>query len=256
MENEIGANDLTLEELDELFKDDDLEQSPAQNQDTDDQDGVNDSEEDTAADSNADKSDTKSVETTKAFAKRLKESTDKARAEERDAVAKSLGYDSYAALQKANEKKLLEDKGLDPDEVSPVIEELVKKRLDEDPRMKELAELRKQQIEAFGKKELAEITELTGGEITSLAQLPKEVIDLWKKKGSLKSAYIELEGEKLITKIRSEQSKGSTSHLQNVSGITPTPSNKRPLTDEEKRIYKLFNPYISDEELNKKMYDK
>jgi len=187
----------------------------------------------------------------------LRESTDKARQEERDSIAKSLGYSSYDELVKSRENKLLEDKGLDPEQVSPAIEEIVKKRLDEDPRMKELEELRKEKIKEFGKKELAEITALTGGEITRLEQLPKEVLDLWKTEGSLKSAYMKLEGEKLITKIRSEQSKGSTSHLQSPSGSTNTlPTDKRPLSEEEKQIYKFFNPNITDEELSKKLYDK
>ena len=103
---------------------------------------------------------------------------------------------------------------------------------------------------------MAEITTLTGGEITKLSQLPKEVIDLWKKKGSLKSAYMELEGEKLISKIRGEQSKGSTSHLANPGGTSGIPDNKRFLTAEEKQLWKLFRPSITEEELNKKMIDK
>ena len=74
-------------------------------------------------------------------------------------------------------------------------------------------------------------------------------------KGSLKSAYLELEGEKLINKIRSEQSKGSTDHLANPSGSTPPPSNKRPLNDKEKAIWRQFNPHITDDELNSKFVE-
>lgn len=243
----FGANEFTAAELDLLFSDEFEQTTPAANEETEGQKSEDNSE--------TDKKEETKVDTTKVFAKRLKESTDKARREERDAIAKSLGYESYEALQKSRETKILEDKGLDPDAVSPAIEEIIKKRLDEDPRMVELAEYRKKQVEEFGKKELAEITKLTDGEITSLAQLPKEVIDLWKKKGSLKSAFMELEGEKLITKIRSGQSKGSTSHLQTPSGTTPPQTNKRPLTDAEKKAYKFFNPNMSDEELNKLTYD-
>lgn len=241
----FGANDFTLEELDELFRDEGEETSPAPEK-----------TENPQSENIESAKKEENVDTTKAFAKRLKESTDKARQEERDSIAKSLGYESYADLQKQRESKLLEEKGLDPEQVSPVVDELVKKRLDEDPRMKELEELRKKQIEAFGKQELEEIKVLTGGEITTFNQLPKEVLNLWKTKGSLKSAYLELEGEKLINKMRSEQSKGTTEHLQTLNGITPPQSNKRPLTSEEKNVYKFFNPRITDEELNKKMYDK
>ena len=254
MGDEFGANEFTMEELDQLFNSEFEQETPPANDETNGQNSESKPEYNNVEETkNSDKG---STDTTKAFAKRLKESTDKARQEERDAIAKSLGYDSYDALQKANEKKMLEDKGLDPEQVSPVIDELLKKRLDEDPRMKELAELRQKQIVEFGKKELAEITTLTNGEITSLAQLPKEVVDLWKKKGSLKSAYLELEGEKLINKMRSEQSKGSTDHLNTPNGPSPEQSKTRPLTDEEKRVYKYFNTNISDEELNKKTYNK
>lgn len=240
MPDEKSVNEFTMEELDSLFNSEFEQEAPPVNNETDSQETGNDA------------SKTDDVDTTKAFAKRLKESTDKVRREERDAIAKSLGYSSYDELQKSRENKLIEDKGLDPDEVSPIVDELVKKRLDDDPRMKELAELRKKQVEDFGKKELEEIKKLTDGEITSLNQLSKEVIDLWKKKGSLKSAYLELEGEKLITKIKGEQSKGNTSHLNVPNGSTSPKSNERPLTDKEKQMFKFFNRNISDEELNKR----
>lgn len=235
-----GANEYSLEELEELFKEDTQPTTPAAN-------------EDTTEPQNTDGKDEKpAVDTTKAFATRLKESTDKAKREERESIAKSLGYESYDAMVKTRESKLLEDKGLDPAQVTPIVEQLVKQRLDNDPRMLELDELRKKQIAEFGKKELAEITKLTNGEITKLSQLPSNVIELWKTKGSLKSAYMEIEGEKLITKMRSAQSKGSTDHLTNLSGTSGNNLNTRPLTNDEKQAWKLFNPNMSDEELNKK----
>ena len=251
---DMGANEFTLEELEQLFKDDTQPTTPAvdENNNTD-NDGNTD-----AQDGNNETGDDKSnhVENTKAFAHRLKESTDKARREERESIAKSLGYESYEDMENKRKNKLLEDKGLDPDEVSPIVDELVKQKLENDPRMQELEEFRKQRVAEFGKRELAEITKLTGGEITKFSQLPKEVIDLWKERGSLKSAYLEIEGENLIIRARSEQSKGSTNHMQNLNGTSPANKNERPLTDEEKAIWKLFNPNISDEELNKKTITK
>ena len=122
--------------------------------------------------------------------------------------------------------------------------------------MKELETLRAQKIADFAKRELSEITKLTDGEITDLNQLPKEVIELWKQKGSLKSAYLELEAEKLITKIKSGQSKGSTEHLNSLSGAKNPASNKRALTNEEKLTWRFFNPSMTDEEIDKIMIDK
>lgn len=243
-----GANNFTMEELEQLFQSESEQATPPADNSVA-ENVVNDTEQN----SNASESD--NVDTTKAFAKRLRESTEKARREEREAIAKSLGYESYDDMQKKRENQILRDKGFDPDEVSPLVDEIVKQRLENDPRIKELETLRAKQVQEFGRQELAEITKLTGGEITSLTQLSPEVIELWKKKGSLKSAYIELEGEKLIGKIRGEQSKGSTDHLRSPSGTSTTPSKQRLLTDEEKRVWKFFNPGMSDEELNKKLVD-
>lgn len=250
MPDEIfGANEFTAEELEALFQDDEPQQEtpPATENGTDDTTTENTSETGTET--------TSAVDTTKAFAKRLKESTDKARREEREAIAKSLGYESYDAMQKKREQDLLDSKGLDAEDVSPVIDEIVKQRLDNDPRMARLAELESQQVKEFGKKELAEISKLTGGKITSFSQLPREVIDLWTKKGSLVKAYMEVEGVNLVNSIRSEQSKGSTEHLANPSGSLPSQAKKRHLTNEEKNMWKAFHPHMSDEELNKKMID-
>lgn len=243
-----GANDFTMEELEQLFQSESEQATPPAENTV-----VENVVTDTEQGSNAGESNT--VDTTKAFAKRLRESTDKARREEREAIAKSLGYESYEDMQKKRENQLLRDKGFDPEEVSPLVDEIVKQRLENDPRIKELETLRAKQVQEFGRQELAEITKLTGGEITSLTQLSPEVIELWKKKGSLKSAYIELEGEKLIGKIRGEQSKGSTDHLRSPAGTSTAPNKQRLLTDEEKRVWKFFNPGITDEELNKKLVD-
>lgn len=238
----IGANLFTPEELEELFKDETEPETPPVTNET----AKASDESNTATGTDAG-----TIDQTKAFAHRLKESTDKARREERESIAKELGFESYEALQKSKEKKIYEDNGLDQDSVSPVIDQLVKARIDSDPRMAELEELRKEKVKEFGKRELAEITTLTNGEITALEQLPREVIDLWKKNGSLKSAYLQLEGEKLISKMRSEQSKGSTAHLANPSGASAK-SDVRPLTADEKRVWRTFNPGITEEELNKK----
>lgn len=246
MPGNIDVNEFTADELEELFSDETQSESSQTEQTTDPQKEEQSTEQ---------KKETTDVDKTKAFAKRLKESTDKARQEERDAIAKSLGYESYEELQKSREKEIIEKKGLDPEQVSETVEEIVKKRLEEDPRMKELDELKKQRVKEFGEKELAEISKLTNGEITKFSQLSKEVIDLWTKKGSLKAAYMELEGEKLITKIRGEQSKGSTSHLANPTGTSGVET-KRALTEQEKVIWKKFNPRMTDEELSKIMVDK
>lgn len=242
MPNENGVNefDLSSIDLDALFADETTQETPP-------------AEEGTATNEPESTDDVQQSEpdTTKAFARRLRESTDKARTEEREAIAKSLGYASYDDLTKSREKKLIEEKGFDAADVTPLVDQLVKERIDNDPRMQELNELRQMKVQEFARKELAEITRLSGGEITSINQLKPEVIEAWKKKGSLKSAYLEVEGENRIMKIMSDQSKGTTSHLANASGTAPMPTGMRTLTAAEKQMYKFFNPSMTDEDLNK-----
>ena len=248
-----GANGFNLADLEALFQDEPAQATPPA---TEDNTNTN-TQEDGATDKNEDTGNThEKVDTTKAFAQRLKESTAKAVAAEREAIAKSLGYASYDELQKDREKKVFEDNGLDQSVVNPVIEELVKQRIDNDPRMKELEGYRQRQLQEFGRKELAELKELTGGQITSMAQLSRNVLDEWAKSGSLVDAYMKVEGRNLIKNLRNEQNKGTTSHLQNPSGTTGAPSGKRFLTEDEKKVWKMFNPKMSEDELNKKLIDK
>ena len=197
------------------------------------------------------------VTETQAFARRLREETTKVRAEERESIAKSLGYESFAAMQSAREKEILEARGLDPDDVMPAVEQLVEQRLAEDPRLRELDSYRQERMTAWAQRELAELSQLTEGRVTTLADVPKDVLELWKTKGSLKAAYMELHGEALIREMRasiaSGQSRGSTGHMKSPQG-TPAPvgsGNKRPFTQQEKDVYRLFNPNVTEEELSR-----
>lgn len=241
---------ISIEELEALFNEDSDQETPTGTEEKEMPDNTGDTP------PAPEQPEQKDVTTTKAFSDRLKEKTTKAVEKERAEIAKNMGFESYEAMIKSREEKLMSEKGLDPEQVRPVVEELLKQRLENDPRMKELDALRKKQLVEFGKAELAEISKLTNGEVTKFEQLPKEVVEIWKQKGSLKSAYLEVKGEELIMKARSGQSKGTTDHLASPTGNTPSPKNQRLLTEQEKEMYKYFNPRLSDEELNKKTVDK
>lgn len=240
----FGANELDVKDIEALFASN-SPASPQEGNTTPTPATEEKGETDPGATANPD------VTATKAFAKRLKESTEKAVNDEREKIAKSMGYDSYAAMVAANENKVIAQKGLDPDQVAPIVDELVKKRIDNDPRMLELEGYRKREAEIFAQNELAEIAKLTDGEITKLEQLPPEVVELWKSKGSLKAAYLEAKGEDLVNKLKAKQNRGTTAHLNTATGTTPATSNTRPLTPEEIKMYKFFNPNMTDEELSK-----
>lgn len=250
-EIEKGANEITMSEIEAFLNSDGTDTPPVEDK------------EGTPPATQPNPEQKPAVTETQAFAHRLKEATNKAREEERNNIAKGLGYKDYAEMQKSKEADILKAKGLDPDEVSPVVEELLKKRLEEDPRLKELEDFRQQKIKDWAEKELVELKTLTSGKISKMEDIPKEVIELWKtgKKGSLKAAYLELEGEKLIREmqagIASEHSKGSTNHLLNPQGSSKVGlENKRPMTAKEKEIFKIFNPDATEEQMSKILKNK
>lgn len=234
----MGANEFSLDDLDNLFED---EQEP-KGQDTPPANGEA-----------VPPKEAETVETTKAFAHRLKEKTEQAVLAERERIAISLGYKSYDDMESSRSKKLLSDEGLDPELVQPIVDKLVEQRIANDPRMKELEGYRQQQVQEFAKQELKQLSELTGVKYTSLDELPKDVIDDWRTSGSLKSSYIKLHGEELIMKSRNAANRGQTSHMEPPQGapIVTGPA-KRALTADEKAVWKVFNPKISDKELNEK----
>lgn len=243
--NDYGANGFTAEELEELFREDDQQETPPADNNIPQSDDGNSN--------TGNGTDDSQVDTTKVFAKRLKESTAKAVSEERERIAKSLGYESYADMEKKRENDIYAKNGLNPEDVSPIVDQLIKARLENDPRMKELSEYRNREVQEFGKKELAELTKITDGAITSLSQVPKEVIQRWSESGSLVKAYMELEGVNLLTKLKSSYSKGTTSHMNTPSGSSAPSKKQRHLTEEEKRAWRLFHPNMTEEQLNNKM---
>lgn len=217
-------------------------------------------------DSSPEEKEQKSAEDTQVVKKTDEEKRSDAKAfsirlnEEREKIAKEAGYESYDDMRKQREKKKLEDEGLDPEVASPVLEDLVKQRIEQDPRIKEYEELKKREQEREFKewceKEVKQLNSLTDGKIKSLSDVPQDVVKLSEKTGSLKSAYLQLHGEELIAQMKlkqsSQESKGTTNHLAQVKDGVSSTNKTRPLTPEERRAYKMINRNITDEELDKK----
>lgn len=190
-------------------------------------------------------------EMTKEMSKRINEVRAKTERETRDAMAKELGYDNYEAMKKANEKQVLRDAGLDDAEIEPIVQKLVEKRFAEDPRMKRLEEYEQRDKANFVNEQLKEVNKLTGLNYKDVSELPQEVLTMWEKTGNLKQAYLATQGETLLTKSLAGKQNGSLAHLAN-PGSTGVGVKERPLTAEEKDIWRMVNPDITDEELSKK----
>jgi len=84
----------------------------------------------------------------------------KTESETQDKVAKELGYENDADLQKANEKKLLKDAGLDEEDITGVVNKLVEQRIANDPRFKKIEELEAIERNNFVNTQLKEINNL------------------------------------------------------------------------------------------------
>lgn len=191
---------------------------------------------------------TKKLELTAAMSKRINEVKTKTEQETRDKIAKDLGFENFEAMSKAKTKQDITDAGLDPEQVEKIIEPLLEKRLQSDPRMIKLSELEAQEKKAQVKAELDEIEKLTGLKVTE-ADLSKETLDLVEKGIKLSQAYIATNP----TKVMAAGNKSTTAHL---AGSTGTGQVKvRNYTAEEKALYKAINPGASDEEINKKVVE-
>jgi hypothetical protein len=232
----INEKDEVLDiNLDDLFKDSDDLDSQETDQSESEETETNDTE-----------------NTTEAVSKRINEVKRKTESETQDRIARELGYDSYKDLQDANKNKMLRDAGIDTDdtELMATIDKLIEKRLAEDSRIKKVEEYENQQKANFVTNQLKEINKVAGSNYTSIDQLPRDTLDLWEKTGNLKQAYLATHAEELLTK-RNTSSKPSLNHLGDQS--SPRSGQKtRPLTDEEKDIWRSVFGDISDEELSKK----
>lgn len=227
--NEQADNE--MQELDNLFDEANSEVSPTS------QNG------DTSPEPNK-------VEETKRVSERIKTVKAETELETRDNVAKELGYESYKDMLEKRNRKELEEKGYDPNDVEPLIQQKAQELLKSDPSYKLLRELEEQKLINKANAELLEIQKFNPS-IKTLDDLSDSVFELAKTTGSLKRAYLALEGDKLIIAQKSKQSAGNTSHLITPSGNPGADNTVRPLTKEERAIYKKFNPEMTDEQLNK-----
>ena len=191
-------------------------------------------------------------DSTHAVSQRINEVRKKAESETEERIAKSLGYESYAQMLKANEQEEMKKAGLDSEELSTLIDSLVEKRLANDPRMKKLAEIEADEKTQFVEKELKAINSISDIKYESVKDLPEETLKLWEITGNLKQAFLATEGEKLLNKSKSINMQGSTSHLASSSNGA-NGSKTRPLNSNEKDIYRMvLGEYYSEDEITKK----
>jgi hypothetical protein len=117
--------------------------------------------------------------------------------------------------------------------------------------MRESEEYRNAKAEEWGKTQLAEITELTGGAVTKLEQIDKAVFDAVKPGGDLVGAYMAIHGRDVLKTLKTngfaKQQADSTQHLAS-PGAVPPPATHRPPTVQEKHILSQFAQFSTSME--------
>lgn len=199
-------------------------------------------------DEETDTSSAEEKETTEGVAKRINEVRRKTENDTKNSVAKEFGFDNYEEFLKAKDKQAMEKAGLEDEEQQALIEKLVEEKIARDPRIKRLEEIEAKDKENFVKTQLSEINKM-GFNYKEVSQLPQETLDMWEKIGDLKKAFIATNYDEIQTK-KTNANQSSLSHLAAPTGANKTKT--RALTDEEKGIYRMVFPEISDDELNKK----
>lgn len=189
---------------------------------------------------------------TKNYSDRLKKDREKIRNEERDNLAKELGYENYEKFREAHVDNSLLDKGLDPDTVKPLLKDLIKNDPEYVEAMRFKAEKEELEKDVWAKDQIKALNDKFGLNLQSISDLDEDTVKLWNNGVSLDKAYAANHYEDLekssLRKLK-EQDSGK-SHLKNVDGST-VESDEVVVTDEIYRQFKVFNPDVTREDVKK-----
>lgn len=189
---------------------------------------------------------------TKNYSDRLKKDREKIRKEERDNLAKELGYENYEKFREAHVDNSLLDKGLDPDTVKPLLKDLIKNDPEYVEAMRFKAEKEELEKNVWAKDQIKALNDKFGLNLQSISDLDEDTVKMWNNGVSLDKAYAANHYEDLekssLRKLK-EQDSGK-SHLKNVDGST-VESDEVVVTDEIYRQFKAFNPDVTREDVKK-----
>ena len=185
---------------------------------------------------------TETVDQTKAFAKRLREETEKVRQNERENIAKSFGYNSWQEYADAQTNNKLLNEGLDPETVRPVIQDLIKNDPDYIEAMKFKAEKEELEKELFATNSIRELNAKFGTNFKSINDLDQETINDWNKGTPLEKAFaannygLLIENAVKQANVVKDNGKG---HMKTVTGNT-TQTTAREVSKSEIDVARAF----------------
>lgn len=198
------------------------------------------------------------VDPTKAYSERLKK--DRAAIEKevaqktREEIAKSYGYESFDAYNKAQQDNKILDKGLDPELVRPIVNELIEK----DPKIIQARELLARQEELdkalYAQNALVALNNKFGTNFTSINDLDPDTVAMWNAGTPLEKAYAannyEQIKENAVKQVKIQAS--GKDHLKTVE-TGNVQSNVKKLTQTEIDLIKKMNRDITDAEIEARM---
>lgn len=201
----------------------------------------------------ADKKPTEPSEMTKNMTARINEVRAKTEQEVQDRVAKLAGFSDYASMVKAQEKQTIEKHGFREEDVNKLLNDLLEKRLADDPRLKRLSEYEEREKQSYIKSQLAEINKVAGTKFKAAEELPPETIALWSKGIDLDQAYLATAGKQLINRNIEAAKQGTLNHLYSTGSNSG--AKVRAMSAQELAFYKSINPYATDKELSEKTFE-
>lgn len=182
------------------------------------------------------------VDQTQAFARRLKEETEKVRLAERENIAKSFGYNSWSEYADAQTNNKLIDKGLEPEVVRPVLKDLIREDPEYQEAMKYKAEKEALEKELFATNSLKALNDKFGTNYSSINELDPETIKLWNQGTPLEKAFAannwEMIRDNAVKKASVPKDSGK-SHLKQVTGSSQS-SSVREIGQDELSYFKKF----------------
>ena len=197
-----------------------------------------------------------SKDETKAYSERLKKDREKIRNEERRVLqeeqAQSLGYESWEEFVKESTNKKLIDEGLDPDRVTPLLKDLIKK----DPEYQEALRYKKEKEEyeskVWAKTQLEQLNSKFNTNFKDVEELDDETIEMWNNGIALEKAFVANNFDKIKdSKLKkSKINDASKKHLKSVSG-GGTAGTPIVVTEDEVQAFKSVNPDATKEDIIK-----
>lgn len=182
------------------------------------------------------------VDQTKAFATRLKEEKAKAKAEAKEEIAHSFGYNSWSEYADAQTNNKLLDKGLDPDSVRPVLKDLIREDPEYQEAMRFKAEKEALEKELFATNSLKALNDKFGTAYSSINELDPETIDMWNKGTPLEKAFAANNWETIrdaaVKKATVPKDNGK-SHMKQVTGSNQQ-TNTREISNDQLNVFKSF----------------